>query len=179
MINFSRSVKHSLAGKPCGFFEFVGLRDYLEVTFDSAPVQEVQTINLDSLGVTGSYRYAFENGIISDQELDYNDEPSDIQTAINAIPQLQEKDITVTVNDGIDAVTAQTVTFNAGSGQVSEDLGKITILGNGIPKVTSTALTTQGKKGWTSGSNYQVEIFMYKYKCLEVFKNGRIICKDL
>ena len=179
LINFSNSVKQSLAGKVNGFFEFVGLRDYLEITFDSAPTQEVHTITTDALGVTGSYRYAFENGAISNQELDYNAEPAAIQTAINAMPQLLDKNITVTVNDGIDAVTSQTVTFSNKSGKVSEDLGKITILGNGTPKVNSTALTTPHKSGWTTGSNYTVEIHAYKFKCLEVSKNGKLTCKDL
>ena len=179
LINFSRSVKHSLAGKVNGFFEFVGLRDYLEITFDSAPTQEVHTISTDSLGITGSYKYCFENGAISDQELDYNDEPAAIQTAINAMPQLEERDITVTVNDGLDAVTSQTITYSNGSGKVSQDLGKISIIGNGIPKVNSTALTTPNKSGWTTGSNYTVEIHAYLFKCLEVDKNGKITCKTL
>ena len=179
LINFSKSVKQSLAGKICGFFEFVGVRDYLEITFDSAPTQEVHTITTDALGVTGSYRYAFENGIISDQELDYDAEPAAIQTAINAIPQLAERDISVTVNDGIDAVTSQTVTFNNRSGKVSDEFGKITILGNGTPKVNSTTVSTPHKSGWSSGSNYTVEIHMYKYRCLEVSKRGKITTKDL
>jgi hypothetical protein len=178
LINFSRSVKHSIAGKVNGFFEFVGLRDYLEITFDSAPVQEVHTISTDSLGVTGSYRYAFENGIISDQELDFDATATDIETAINAIPQLVERDITVDVNDGIDGVTSQTVTYSSRSGKVSEDLGKITILGNGIPKINSSALTTPHQSGWTTGSGYTVEIHMYKFKRLMVSKAGKITCKD-
>ena len=162
-----------------GIFDFYGLRDYLEITFDSAPTQEVQTINTESLGVTGSYRYAFENGIISDQEVSFDETPANIQSAINAIPQLAERDISVTVNDGLDGVTAQTVTFNANSGRVVDELGKITVLGNGIPRVTSTSVSTYGSTGFTTGSNYQVEIFMYKYKCLTVDKKGNLNCKDL
>ena len=180
LINFSRSVKHSLAGKVNGFFEFVGLRDYLEITFGDAATSEVQTITTDELGVTGSYRYAFENGAISDQELDYDASTTDIQNAIDAMPQLAERDISVTVNDGIDATTTQTVTFNSRSGKVTDELGKITILGNGTNcKVNSTALTTPHQSGWTTGSDYTVEIHCYKYKCLEVAKNGKITTKDL
>ena len=143
------------------------------------PTQEVHTISTDALGVTGSYRYAFENGAISDQELDYNVGPAAIKAAIDAMPQLAERNITVTVNDGIQNVTSQTITFNNDSGKVYEDFGKITILGNGIPKVNSTAVTTPHKSGWTTGSNYTVEIHMYKYRCLEVAKNGKLTCKDL
>ena len=179
MINFCKNVKQSLAGKPNGFFEFVGVRDYLEVTFDSAPVQEVHTINLGTTATSGTYRYAFENGAISDQDCDWNDSNSDIDTVIEAMPQLVDRNITVSVNDGINNTTSQTITFDARAGKVSDELGKITILGNGTPKVTSTSVSTVGKKGFTTGSNYQVEIHMYKFKCLEVAKNGNITCKDL
>ena len=162
-----------------GIFDFYGLRDYLEITFDSAPTQEVHTIDLASLGVTGSYRYAFENGIISDQELDYDDTASDIKTVIDAIPQLAERDISVTVNNGIDGTTTQTITYNANSGRGVDELGKITILPNGTPKVNSTSVSTYGSNGFTSGSGYQVEIFMYKYKCLVVDEKGNLTTKDL
>ena len=95
------------------------------------------------------------------------------------MPQLQERDITVSVNDGIDASTSHTITYSSRSGKVSEDLGKITILGNNTPKITSTSLTTPHQSGFTTGSGYTVEIHCYKYKCLEVSKNGKITCKDL
>ena len=179
LINFSKNVKQSLAGKPCGFFEFVGLRDYLEITFDSAATQEVHTITQNAVSTAGTYRYAFENGAISDQELDYDDTTSNIESAINAMPVLQERNITATVNDGLDGAAAHTVTFDSRSGKVSDELGKITVIGNGTSKVNSTAVTTVHKPGWTTSDNYQVEIHMYKFKCLEVAKNGNITCKDL
>ena len=179
LINFSKSVKQSVAGKPNGFFEFVGLRDYLEITFDSAPTQEVHTVNLGATSPDGTYRYAFENGIISDQELDNTDITSTIETAINAIPQLVERDITVDVDADLVSTSSQNITFSAGSGKVSDEFGKITIVGNGISKVTGSTVSTVGKTGWTSGSDYTVEIHMYKFKCLEVSKNGKITCKDL
>ncbi len=94
------------------------------------------------------------------------------------MPQLAERDVTVTVNDGIDAVTSQTITYDNRSGKVSQDLGKITILGNNTPKVNSTALTTPHKAGWVTGTDYTVEIHMYKFKRLHVDKSGKTTCKD-
>ena len=179
LIPFCDNVKKSITGHINGFFQFVGIKDYLEITFDSAPTQEVHTISIGATATSGTYRYAFENGIVSDQDCDWNDSSSDIDTIIEAIPQLQERNITVSVNNGINNTTSQTITYNADAGQVSQELGKITILGNGTPKVNSTSVSTQGKKGWTSGSNYQVEIHMYKYKCLKVDKHGRLTCKDM
>ena len=180
VIPFCDNIRKAITGSTQGgSWNFVGIKDYLEITFDSAPTSEVHTISTDSLGVTGSYRYGFENGIISDQDLSYDASATDIQTVINAIPQLKENNISVTVNDGIDAVTSQTITYDSNAGKVSNNLGKITILGNGTPKVNSTSVTTQGNKGWTSGSNYQVEIYMYKFKGLQVDTDGRMSTRDL
>ena len=178
MINFARSVKQSIAGKVNGFFEFVGLRDYLEITFDSAPVQEVHTITQDAASSAGTYRYAFEKGGISDQELDYNDNAAAIKAVLDAMPQLQERDISVTAGGDLTSA-AQTITFDSRSGKVSEELGKISIIGNGTAKVNNSAVTTNFQSGWTTGSNYTVEIHMYKFKCMDVDKNGKITCKDL
>ena len=179
LINFSKSVKQSVAGKPNGFFEFVGLRDYLEITFDSASQQEVHTIDLGATSPSGTYRYAFENGFISDQELDASSGASVIESTIDAIPQLAARNITVDVNNGLVDTDSQTITFSSNSGKISEDFGKITILGNGISKVNSTSVSAVHKPGWSSGSDYTVEIHMYKFKCLEVDKNGKLTCKDL
>lgn len=179
LINFSDSVKRSVTGQLNGFFEFVGLKDYLEIKFDSAPQSEVHQISLASTASAGNYRYCFENGGISDQDVAFNDNAAAVKAIVDAMPQLQERGIDVTVSGGLDASATQSITFNAGSGQVSENLGKISIIGNGIPKVNSTTVSTQGSSGWTAGSNYQVEIHMYKFKCLEVLKNGKLTCKDL
>ena len=178
LIPFCDNVKKSVTGHINGSFSFVGIKDYIEITFDSAPTAEVQTITQNAVSSAGTYRYAFEKAGISDQELDYNSNASAIKSVLDAMPELQERNISVTAGGDLTSAT-QTITFNAGSGQVSNELGKITIIGNGTSKVNNTAVTTQGKKGWTSGSNYQVEIHMYKYKCLKVDKHGRITCKDL
>ena len=178
LIPFCESVKKSLAGNVNGFFEFVGLKDYLEITFDDAPTQEVHTITQDAVSSAGTYRYAFENGAISSQELDHDSNAAAIKTALEAMPQLAERNISVTAGGDLTSTT-QTITFDARSGSVSEQLGKVTIIGNGTSKVNSTEVTTKGKKGFTSGSNYQVEIHMYKFKCLEVGKNGKLTCQDM
>ena len=179
LIPFCEDVKKALSGAMNGIFDFYGLRDYLEITFGSAPTQEVQTISLGTTASSGTYRYAFENGVISDQDLDYDDSASDIKAVIDAIPQLEERDISVTVNDGLNNTTSQTITFNNNAGRVCDELGKIAVLNNTDAKVNSTSVTTYGKRGFVTGSDYQVEIFMYKYKCLKVDKKGNLNCHDL
>lgn len=180
ILPFCEDIKKSIAlGNVNGFMQLRGDRKKLSIVFDTAPTSEVHQVNLASLGVTGNYKYAFENGAISDQSLDYNDSAADIKVAIDAIPQLAERDISVTVNDGIDGTTAQTVTYNAGSGRVSDEVGKITILGNNTPKVTSTSITTYGDDGFTTGSNYEISIFCYKWAKFIVDKHGNLKTEDL
>lgn len=177
LIPFCENVKKSMAGVVNGFMEFVGLKDYIELTFGNAPQSEVHTIVTAGDSTSGSYRYAFENGAISHQSLDYNADNSDITSALNAMPVLAERGITATVDSNLELAN-QSVTFSSNGGKVSDELGKLTIIGDGIQKVVSTTVSTVGKRGFTTGSDYQVEIFMYKFKCLKVDKNGRISCED-
>ena len=93
--------------------------------------------------------------------------------------QLKERNVSVSVNDGIDAVTSQTITYSANAGRISDDLGKITILPNGTPKVNSTSVTTYGDDGWTTGSNYEVNVFCYKWAKFCVEKDGSLSVEDL
>ena len=180
MIPFSKSCKKAAIGVVDGFMEFVGLRDYLEITPDSAGQQEVHTIDLGTTSSAGTYRYAFTKGGVSDQELDNTDEANSIQDVIDAMPQLAERDITVQVNNSLVNTDSQTITFSNDSGKVSDELGKITILGNGIAKVNNTTVSTVGRRGFsTSGSNYQINVYMFKFKCLEVHPNGRLTCYDI
>ena len=178
LIPFCENVKKSMAGVVNGFFDFVGLKDYLEIKMGNAPTSEVHTITQNAVSSAGTYRYCFANGgAISDQELDYNSNAAAIKSALESMPQLAERNITVTAGGDLTSAT-QTITFSSNAGRVADELGKISIIGNGTSKVNNTAVSTVGKRGFTTGSNYQVEIFMYKFKCLKVHKNGHITCED-
>ena len=180
LIPFAKNPKKAVAGVINGFTEMVGLRDYLEITPDSAGLQETHTIDIGTTASSGTYRYCFENGGISDQDVDYNDSTTDIEAVLNAMPELVERDITASVNNNLASTTSQTITFSSDSGKVSDELGKISIIGNGIPKVTGTSVSTVGRRGFsTSGSNYEINVYMFKFKALEVHNNGRLTCHDL
>ena len=179
VIPFCEDLKKTMLGIPNGVFDFAGLHDYLEITFGSAPVQEVQEVSIGTTASSGTYRLAFENGIIDTNELDYNASTTDIQNALAAMPKLAELDITATVDNALDESTTQSYTFKANSGKVSEELGKLTYIGNGIPKVSSTTVSTYGSKGFTSGSDYELTILMYKFKRIKVDTHGNITCKEL
>ena len=181
LIPFAQSCKKAIAGRVNGFMEFVGLRDFLEITPDSAGQQEVHTVDLGSTAESGNYRYCFENGAISDQDVDYSDTVTDIKAVIDDMPVLKERDITVTVNQNIESGTSHTITFSKDSGRVSEELGKMSVLlMNDLIKVNNTSVSTVGRRGFsTSGSDFEINVYMYKFKQLNVLKNGQLTCTDL
>ena len=179
VIPFCEDIKKNQLGVIQGVMDFVSVHDYLEITFGAAPVQEVMQIQTASLGTTGTYRLAFENGVMDSTELDFDATETQVQNALAAIPKCKELGLSVTLDNALDTNTSQNYTFNANSGRVSEELGKLTYIGNNIPKVSSASVTTYGSKGLTSGSNYQVTILMYKFKCLTVDTKGNITCKDM
>ena len=179
IIPFTEDIKKNFAGVLNGIFEYTSLHDYIEITFANAPVQEVQTITTESLGTTGSYKLAFEDVIISSTDLDYDATTSEIKTSLESIPKCKELNLSVSVSAGLDDNTTQTYTFGTDNGAVNEELGKLTYIGNQTPKVSTSSITTYGEKGFTSGSNYQITILMYKFKCLNIDKNGNITCKDM
>jgi hypothetical protein len=55
----------------------------------------------------------------------------------------------------------------------------MTIIGNGIPKVSSTSITTYGDDGWTTSSNVEINIYCYKFSKFNVGKDGRLDVEDL
>ena len=179
-IPFCEDIKKSVAGIVNSFRQFYGQKDKLCITFDSAPTQEISTITLSSTAASGSYRYGFSNGIIDTAEVDYNDSTGDLLTAINAIPQLAQKGISASsVSANIASSATHAITWSARSGRVSDELGKLTIVPNGIPKVSSSVVSTYGDDGWTSGSGYQCEIFAFKFCKLTVDTDGKLSKSDL
>ena len=179
VIPFCEDIKKNMLGIMNGVMDFVSVHDYLEITFDDAPTQEVHQIQTVSLGTTGSYRLAFENGVMDTTELAYDATETQVQNALAAIPKCKELGLSVTLDNALDTNTTQNYTFNANSGKVSEELGKLTYIGNGTPRVSASSVTTYGEKGFTTGSNYQITILMYKFKCLTVDTKGNITCKEL
>lgn len=178
LIPFGKNPKKSNAGVVNGFMEMVGLRDYLEITPDSVGQQEVHTVSVGTTATGGYFRYGLENGSISDKDVAYNDTEADVKAVIEGLDELADRNITVEVSNTFDSSTSQSITFSANSGKVSNEIGKIVVVGNGTPQITGTSIPTVGRRGFTTG-NYEINVFMYKFKALEVHNNGRLTCYDL
>ena len=180
ILPFTESIRKSVIGSISGFFQFNGQRLKVCITPDSAPTQEVHEISLGTTATAGTYRYGFEKLGVDDSEVDYNDSTSDLLTAINNIQALKDVNISATsVSANLASTDTQSITFDSRSGRVSDQIGKITIVGNGIPKVNSTSVSTYGDDGWTTGSNYQVEIFCFKFGKFIVGKDGSLDVEEL
>ena len=96
------------------------------------------------------------------------------------MPCISQRNYSATaIDNSLDSATSQSITFSNTSGRVSDELGKISIVGNGIPKVNSTTVTTYGDDGWVSGSDYEISIYCYKWAKLKVHKNGSLTTEDL
>ena len=178
-IPFCEDIKKNFLGKINGVFDFVSVHDYLEITFDDAPTQEVHKVSIGTTASSGTYRLAFENGVMDSGELDYNASTTAIKNALEAMPKCKELDLSVSVDNTMNASLSQNFTFGSKNGRVNEELGKITYIGNGTPKVTSSAITSYGEDGHTTGSNYQINVLMYKFKSLCVDQHGNLSCKDV
>ena len=179
IIPFCEDIKKTFLGKMNGIFDFVAVHDYLDITFDDGPTQEVQQVSIGTTASSGTYRLAFENGIIDSTELDYNASTTAIKSALEAIPKCKELNLSVSVDNNMNSSLTQNYTFGTKNGLVNEELGKITYIGNGTPKVSGTSITTYGEHGHTTGSDYQINVLMYKFKSLKVDKEGNLSCKDL
>ena len=176
---FTEDLRKSQAGVINGFFQFSGQRHKLCITFDSAPTQEIHQVSLGTTASSGEYRYAFENLGLSDQDADYNDSTADLLSIVNAMPCLQDKGLSASsVDANINTASSQNITFSSRSGRISDELGKITMLGAPV-KVNSTSITTYGDDGWTTGSNYEMNIYCYKFSRFKVSKDGSLDVEEL
>ena len=101
-------------------------------------------------------------------------------SALNALPSLKDKNITASaISNNLEDNTSHNITFSARAGRVSDELGKLTLMGNGIPKVNSTSITTYGIDGWTTGSNYEISVYCWKYCKFIVGKDGSLDVEEL
>ena len=180
----NNAIHKAVSGQISGFYQFYGQRCDIVITPDAEGTGEVQTIDLETTPSNGQYAFQI-NGEISDY-LDYNASTTDMKTALENMKCVRKLGLTATFNQAASAGTSFTITFDENrDGRVSDRLGIVRLLTNnlagdgGIESNPVSSVTTYGKIGWNSGSDYTVEIFVYKFVELTVDKNGQMHCKDL
>ncbi len=181
VIDFSDDMRKSLAGVINGIHSFNGQNDYLRIDFPTAALQETQTITLNAALTSGLYYFINSRDSSVSNAIAWDSNNNDMTNAINAMPAVKSRGYTATVDTTFDASATVTITFSNADGKVSDEIGQISIVPVSTNALTSidTETTQYGKKGFTTGSNYQIEIFLYKFKELTVTKSGRLITKDL
>ena len=92
LIPFCESVKTSIVGNVNGYFEFVGLKDYLEIAFPSAPIQQTSGAT-----ASGFARYCFENGAVARNDVTNDSVVATLKANIDPIPALSETGTTASV----------------------------------------------------------------------------------
>lgn len=188
-IPFCEDYRKALAGSLIGGFnEFVGQKDYLALTFGSAGQAEVHTIvRNNGANTAGHYRVVTTKNGINSKDLAYNATTANIQDAIKDIQEVSDRNYSPTINAALNsATTSITATFDTNrDGPVSKEVGVVSILPTTLnlsgtnDYVTSSSVTTHGRRGWNSGSSYSTEIYMFKFRELTVDKFGNITVRDL
>jgi len=185
-INFSDNMKRSFAGEVCGYHQFLGNNDYLEIIPGQPAVSHCTNLTLSAVPTQGFFLPGFER---TDRQHTsgvpghFGDEEAAILAQFNSLAQ-ENKAYSVISVTGNWVDTSVTMCFDLKDGDVACELGNPVLLSKGMQDgsevnigVTSVT-TTRGVRGWENGQ-YTLQIFMYKYKELIVEKNGRLYCRDL
>ena len=175
LIPFTNNILQSFAGVQNGFYEFDGSSYKLAFTPKSA-VTEVWTITTSAAINSGSYRFQIGPfGECSDEIL-HNATAATIKTTIERMAYIRSKNITVTAS----AALANNITLafasveSDGVGNHIKIISENLVDAGNASVIVSSAKTTQGIAGITSGSQYDISCYAYMYHDLSYYK-GRFI----
>lgn len=162
-IVWCNDVLSAYAGRSEGYFLFDSTKNQLAITTPGAPTNEVQTCTFSIAVTAGTFKVAWKG--VQSTVLQYNDTPTTIQTAIQAIQTVIDAGINVVVNQTPSANTSLTFTITGKSGQpialYSNFEVSSALTGASSAAVSaSVALTTGSVPGWLNG-NYDLQIYSY------------------
>lgn len=183
VLSFSESLQSAFSGVINGFHQFIGNKTYFTIDFPDAPIPEVHSIAITALPDAGTYNFSI-NGTI-DQSVNYSHPVSVMKDEFEKHPAIFDKGYSVTFDQNFDAGSVVTATYDAKDGELDLKDKPAVVSGmydSGTSVPTNffrTTVTTRGRDGWVSGSNYQTELYMFKYRELVVTKDGRLLVRDL
>lgn len=178
VINWSNSMRKAQLGVIDGFMQFYGQKERLAINFGATGTAEVHTSTLSANAVAGNYR-VYVNGETADNTNAYNTVASTIQAELRAIPKVLDRGYLPTVSGTFDAGPVVT-TFNANrDGRVSDEIGLVDYHIADMAQTISTVVSTYGIRGFNTSSAYTTEIYLFKYRELNVDKNGFVSVRDL
>lgn len=170
IVPFCHNLRRAMAGHMDGYMQF-GSNMKLAITPDAAGTSEVLTITCTNVANDGGYYKLGWQGDLTD-DLKFDTSAANIKAALEALPSFQDHPdgpLTVTASGAL--TTTATLTFASNVEPPCERYGDIQViphtLNDGtIAEVTSTAISTTGRKGWTTGSSYTVDVYAYYFRKL-------------
>ena len=161
-----------MTGSISGFVEFDKTRKYLNITPGAAAVSEVQTLDVSATPTSGNYNLCFK-GEITDS-LAFNANAASIKAALENLEWFKRNNVTVTASAALSTGDI-TLTFTDPNGALDGELVKclpIALENSTIPVTVSTARSTVGRRGFTTGT-YYITVYAWVYR--SVLQNGNAL----
>lgn len=183
VLPFCHDPASAVDGVVDGYFQFDGSKDQLSVIYPAAPTQEVHTFTLTNLANDlGVFR--LQIGGESTDYLSAIATVGDLKTAVEALKPMSDHGYEVTFDSTFGSGTPVLATFDATDGRVSDEIGPMrfdiaTMNDGGTLEIGTSAVSTYGVDGWTTGAGYKHESFVYYFKRLKISKDGRLSCRTL
>ena len=115
----------------------------------------------------------------------YNASESTIASRINEMRCIADKGYISTVTGRPNTGTQIDISFSdTQDGRVADNIGQPHVIsnlidGSGDPIIANTSIQTYGKKGWSGGSDYSVELFCFIFREVIVDRDGNFEVRDL
>ena len=177
------ALKDSAMGSINQFWVANGQKDAIVIQYGTSGTAEVHNVDLGVTATAGHWQMVYENEI--SEPIIFNASQETIDNAINDMRCIADKGYTVITSGRPNTGTSINITFNTDQdGRVNNEIGKPHVIsnlidGSGDPIQPTTTISTYGKKGWTAGSNFSVEIFAFVYRELIQHADGTFEVRDL
>ena len=177
------ALKDAMMGTIDQFAVLNGQKDAVVIQYGSSGTSEVHRIDLGVTASDGHFQVAYENEI--SEPILYSSSTSTIQDAIKNMRCVANKGYSPTVSGVPTSSTTIDISFDSNQdGKVNFEIGKPHVIsnlidGSGDPIRATSSVQTYGKKGWTSGSNYTVDLYCFVYREIIQRGDGTFEVRDL
>ena len=182
VIPFGESLHDAVMGRRNGHRKFYGQKDFLEVRFSNQGRAETYVgSKTAAFAGTAWVSVGTQSGLMTNEILD------GLTVAANGydfyfreIPEVEQKQYSFVGDDVLTNANPVTFTFDQyRNGNVSKDIGELRLQVNSADGADITISKTQdGRIGWESSSDRTCEIYMFKFKELDISPDGVLTCRD-
>lgn len=177
------ALKDSMQGQINHYWQASGQKDAVVCQYGTSGTSEVHRVSLGVTATAGHFQVAYDNEI--SEPINYNASESTIASAINAMRCVEDKGYTAMISGKANTSATIDISFDdTQDGRVSDNIGKPHVISNLVdgssdPIIANTSIQTYGKKGWSGGSNYSVELFCFIFREVIIDTNGNFEVRDL